>query len=38
MTAGDAQSVPLRVGWIAAIFSGLAAAAYGSVAARRILS
>jgi hypothetical protein len=38
MTAGDAQSVPLRAGRIAAIFSGLAAAAYDSVGARRILS
>jgi hypothetical protein len=38
MTVGDAQSVPLRVGWIAAIFRGFPAAAYDSVGARRILS
>jgi hypothetical protein len=38
MTRGDAQSVPLRDGRIAAVFSGLAAAAYDSVGARRILS
>jgi hypothetical protein len=38
MNAGDAQSVPLRDGRIAAIFSGLAAAAYDSVGTRQILS
>jgi hypothetical protein len=38
MSADDAQSVPLRDRGIAAIFSGLAAAAYDSVAAGRILS
>jgi hypothetical protein len=34
MNAGDAQSVPLRAGWIAAVFSGLAAVAYNSVGGR----
>jgi hypothetical protein len=38
MAALDAQSVPLRVDWIAAIFRGFPAAAYDSVGARRILS
>src|SRR4029453_6586177 len=38
MTAGDAQTVPGRAGWIAAIFREGPAAAYDSVGARRILS